>query len=88
MIRHKKDPLNKQQRKLYEAAFVHPKPVNDEYPTDIARRWVFRRTLSLGWTPKLFGRQDRSMGYGVAAGRGTRPNAGERSTSGWPTTSC
>ena len=67
MIRHAKDPLTKPQRKLYEAAFVHPKPVNNDYPTDFARRWVFRRTLSLGWTPKLFGREDRSMGYGRSA---------------------
>jgi hypothetical protein len=65
MIRHKKDPLTKQQRKLYDAAIVHPRPVDDEYSADSARRWVFRRTLSLGWTPKLFGERDRAVGRGV-----------------------
>jgi hypothetical protein len=36
---------------------------DDEYPADRARRWVFRRTLALGWTPKLFGREDRMLGH-------------------------
>ena len=88
MMYHKKDPLTKKQRALYDAAIVYPKPVNDEYPADIARRWVFRRTLSLGWTPKLFGAQDRNLGTASAEVRITSPNAGARSTSGWPITSC
>lgn len=75
MIRHKKDPLTKKQRELYDAAIVYPKPVNDEYPAGVARRWVFRRTLSLGWTPQLFGEQDRSLGRGV---RGSEEHKSER----------
>jgi hypothetical protein len=63
LLQRKKDPLTKQQRELYDAAFVHPKPVNDDYPADAARRWVFRRTLSLGWTPKRFASQDRIVGH-------------------------
>ena len=54
---------------------MYPKPVNDEYPTDVARRWVFRRTLSLGWTPKLFGTQDRPLGTAV---RGREEHKSER----------
>lgn len=75
MVRHKEEPLTKKQRKLYDAAFVYPKPINDEYPTDVARRWVFRRTLSLGWTPRLFGEKDRSLGRGV---RGREEHKSER----------
>lgn len=75
MMRHKKDPLTKKQRKLHDAAFAYPKPVNDEYPTGLARRWVFRRTLSLGWTPELFGAQDRNLGRGV---RGREEHKSER----------
>ncbi len=74
-LRQKKDPLTNKQRELYDAAIVYPKPVNDEYPTDSARRWVFRRTLSLGWTPKLFGEQDRDLGRGV---RGREEHKSER----------
>lgn len=75
IIRHKKDPLTEKQRKLYDAAFFYPKPVNDEYPADVARRWIFRRTLSLGWTPQLFGAQDRTLGHGV---RGREDHKSER----------
>ncbi len=35
---------------------------DDEYPADRAQRWVFRRTLALGWTPQLFGHEDRIVG--------------------------
>ena len=63
LLQHKKDPLTKQQRELYDAAFVYPKPVNDKYPAGAARRWVFRRTLSLGWTPQRFGSQDQIVGH-------------------------
>ncbi len=63
LLQHKKDPLTEQQRELYDAAFVYPKPVNDEYPAGAARRWVFGRTLSLGWTPQRFGSQDRIVGH-------------------------
>jgi hypothetical protein len=36
---------------------------DDDYPADRAQRWIFRRTLSLGWTPKLFGAEDRVVGH-------------------------
>jgi len=39
------------------------RPRRDEYPADRARRWVFRRALQFGWTPKLFGNADRSIDY-------------------------
>jgi hypothetical protein len=72
--RHEDDPLSDEQHKLLDAAFVYPKPVNDEYPANSARRWVFRRTLSLGWTPKIFGREDRGIGHG----RGREGHKAER----------
>ncbi|MDQ3657290.1 MAG: hypothetical protein M3457_19725 [Chloroflexota bacterium] len=44
---------------LFHAAWTpHRSAVDDRYSGDVARRWVFRRTLSLGWTPQLFGEQD------------------------------
>lgn len=56
--------LTEEQSKLLDAVWKYPKPrVTDEYPGDRARRWVFRRTLSLGWTPELFGKEDRTRGY-------------------------
>jgi hypothetical protein len=75
MMRGEEDPLTDEQYELLDAAFVYPKPVNDEYPTNVARRWVFRRTLSLGWTPQLFGVQDRNLGHG---GRGSEEHKSER----------
>ncbi|MET8941824.1 hypothetical protein ABZX28_33085 [Streptomyces rubiginosohelvolus] len=57
------DPFTEEQRQLLERAFVYPKYVSDEYSADTARRWIFRRTLSLGWTPELFGRQDRMIAH-------------------------
>ncbi|WP_439812347.1 hypothetical protein [Streptomyces sp. P9-2] len=58
------DPLSEEQRKLWDASFVYPQPVDHAYPADIACRWIFRRTLRLGWTPKLFGDEDRRIGRG------------------------
>jgi hypothetical protein len=74
LLRHEDDLLSDEQRELLDAVFVYPKPVNDEYSADPARRWIFRRTLSLGWTPKLFGRKDRSIGHG----RGREGHKAER----------
>lgn len=56
--RQEDDPLTKEQWELLDAAFEQPKRVDNEYPADRARRWVVQRTLSLGWTPKLFGSKD------------------------------
>ncbi len=64
IMRGEKDLLIDEQYKLLDAAFVYPKWVNHEYPTEVARRWVLRRTLSLGWTPKLFGIRDRQLEHG------------------------
>jgi hypothetical protein len=61
--------LTKEQSDLLHSVSKQPKRPRwhaEEYPADRARRWVFRRTLSLGWTPQLFGSFDRSIGYGRA----------------------
>ena len=36
------------------------------YPAERAQRWVFRRTMTLGWTPERFGSFDRYLHYGDA----------------------
>lgn len=64
LISGKDDPLSEEQRNLLKSATVYPKPIDHEYSADLACRWIFQRTLSLGWTPKLFGRQDRMIGHG------------------------
>ncbi|PZS15396.1 MAG: hypothetical protein DLM60_17230 [Pseudonocardiales bacterium] len=74
LLRREEDPLSEEQRTLWDAVFVHPKPVVDEYSADVACRWIFRRTLSLGWTPKLFGSKDRVIGHG----RGREGHKAER----------
>lgn len=74
LLKREDDPFSKEQRALLDAVFVHPKRVDPDYPTAGARRWVFRRTLSLGWTPKLFGQQDRMIGHG----RGREGHKAER----------
>ena len=58
--------LTPEQLELFEAAWKQPKRrrwIDDRYPADRAKRWVFQRTLRLGWTPELFGRVDRDLGY-------------------------
>jgi hypothetical protein len=74
LMRHEEDPLSEAQRDLLDAAFVYPKPVDDQYPAEGATRWIFRRTVSLGWTPKLFGQKDRNIGHG----RGREGHKAER----------
>jgi hypothetical protein len=69
--------LTKEQSTLLNSAWKEParrRWRDDDYPSDRARRWIFRRTLSLGWTPKLFGRADRSVGHG----RGRESHKAER----------
>jgi hypothetical protein len=61
LARGEEDSLTDEQLELFDAVFAYPKPVNNEYPVDGARRWIFHRTISLGWTPQRFGRQDRSL---------------------------
>lgn len=55
------DSLTASQHDLLDGVFVMPKHVDSRYPADRARRWVFARTLALGWTPELFGGQDRQI---------------------------
>ncbi|MBT2455331.1 hypothetical protein [Streptomyces sp. ISL-86] len=74
LLQHEEDPLTEEQRKLWDAVYVYPKPVVHEYPADVACRWIFRRAISLGWTPKLFGEEDRRIGHG----RGREGHKAER----------
>jgi hypothetical protein len=59
--------LDESQSALLNASWSVPR--SNRYPgtysADLATRWVFRRTLSLGWTPELFGAEDRYRGHGV-----------------------
>ncbi|MFC4109999.1 hypothetical protein ACFOX0_29255 [Micromonospora zhanjiangensis] len=57
------DPFTDAQRDLLDAVWAYPKVPDDDYPIDRARRWVFRRTLSLGWTPARFAAEDRKLGH-------------------------
>lgn len=68
--------LSSEQHDLLSSCWERPKNTvrDDAYPADRARRWVFRRTLSLGWTPELFGQQDRYIGHG----RGREGHKAER----------
>ncbi|WP_374539149.1 hypothetical protein [Micromonospora aurantiaca (nom. illeg.)] len=68
------DPLTEAQHNLLDAVWIYPAPVDDDYPTEPARRWVFQRTLDLGWTPRLFAAQDRTLGQG----RGREGHKAER----------
>lgn len=58
--------LSSEQHELFSSCWERPRRTaqDHDYPADRARRWVFRRTLSLGWTPQLFGQQDRHIGHG------------------------
>jgi len=58
--------LSEEQHELLRSVWKQPsvrRRPTDGYPADRAQRWVFRRTLSLGWTPELFGAEDRIIGY-------------------------
>ena len=68
------DPFTAEQQELLDAAWKYPKIVNHDYPGDQARRWVFRRTLRLGWTPERFRAEDRTLGHG----RGREGHKSER----------
>jgi hypothetical protein len=74
LLQREEDPLTKEQRELWNTVFVYPKPVADDYPADVACRWIFRRTISLGWTTELFGHEDRFIGHG----RGREGHKAER----------
>lgn len=68
------DPLTAEQRTLLRGVFSAPKHGDSRYSADQARRWVFAHTLALGWTPELFGEQDRLIGHG----RGREAHKAER----------
>jgi hypothetical protein len=58
--------LTAEQKVLFFGSWQYPKTRrrrDDEYPARRAQRWIFRRTLGLGWSPKLFGREDRYRGF-------------------------
>jgi hypothetical protein len=58
--------LSEEQSELLRSVWKQPTGQcwrDDEYPVDRAQRWVFRRTLALGWTPQLFGTEDRMIGH-------------------------
>jgi hypothetical protein len=56
--------LTADQEELLGAAVIPAKPVREDYPHDEAQRWVFYRTISLGWTPERFQFEDRAVGLG------------------------
>lgn len=58
------ESLSDEQRTLLNAVCVYSNHVDDSYPAAGGCRWIFRRTISLGWTPKRFGDADRSIGHG------------------------
>ncbi|GAC1381859.1 MAG: hypothetical protein NVSMB48_10760 [Marmoricola sp.] len=68
------ESLSAEQVELLNSVRVYPKFVDPDYPAESACRWIFRRTLSLGWTPKLFGETDRDIGHG----RGREGHKAER----------
>jgi hypothetical protein len=54
--------LTPAQAELLNESWTRPRrrvPRRDEYPADRAKRWVMRRTVTLGWTPRIFGFEDR-----------------------------
>jgi hypothetical protein len=59
--------LTRRQRALLAAAWTNPRRLpyrNDDYSAELAKRWVLHRTVALGWTPRLFGEEDRWRGHG------------------------
>lgn len=54
--------LTSAQADLLKDSWTRPrkrKRRQDDYPLDRAKRWIMRRTITLGWTPRLFGFEDR-----------------------------
>ena len=88
LLRHERDPLTEAAARAVRRRLVYPKwSTTNTRPT--------RPALGLppDAEPRLDARSDSAAktaasGTTAAGGRATRPNAGARSTSGWPTTSC
>jgi hypothetical protein len=61
--------LSDEQRQLLMESVVprpHKSVRETSYPTGVAKRWIFKRVISLGWNPKLFGSFDRMLHYNDA----------------------
>jgi len=71
--------LTSKQSKLLSECWQKPPrrsiPSDMSYPAERAQRWVFHRTMTLGWTPAVFGTFDRNLHYG---GSGREGHKGER----------
>jgi hypothetical protein len=57
--------LSKEQDELLGACWQRPqrRPRDIRYPSELARRWIVQRTMSLGWRPELFGEFDHYLNY-------------------------
>jgi hypothetical protein len=57
--------LSEKQDELLSAAFQRPqrRPRDIRYKSELARRWIVQRTMSLGWRPELFGEFDHYLNY-------------------------
>ena len=57
--------LSEEQHELLTACWQRPARQRQDlrYPSERARRWIVQRTISLGWTPTLFGEFDRYVNY-------------------------
>ena len=62
-VRSLRDGLSEEQNELLRASWQHPRgrPRDRRYPSDLARRWIVQRVMTLGWTPEHFGQFDRSV---------------------------
>jgi hypothetical protein len=60
--------LSDMQKDLFKDSWQRPawsRP-DPHYPSERAQRWVYQRTMTLGWTPQLFGHFDRYVNYNDA----------------------
>jgi hypothetical protein len=64
-VRQFRAKLSEQQNELLRACWKSStgRQPDRRYPAEQARRWVVQRTMTLGWTPTLFGQFDRSLNY-------------------------
>ena len=61
-----RDGLSKEQDNLLDACWQRPqgRARDLHYPSELARRWIAQRTMSLGWTPARFGQFDHDLSFG------------------------
>ena len=57
--------LSEEQDELLSAAFQRPQRRRRDlrYKSELARRWIVQRTMSLGWRPEIFGEFDHYLNY-------------------------